>query len=364
MARLRIRRHQSVEVLKVLGEKYPVFDYVYLNQAICLPSACSRSEAEYLVNGTLQNTPLDLTEEFLCDTQESISWTKKFEDANAAQVVAISVLCTVIFVCFIGTIVHLYTNESTLITEFSIVKNFNSLAEVNMRASTSRLELLDYVKFTVIIVGVAGHCLTCLESIPSWYTFSRLYIIKSKFRSFWVQPMMNEAGLGLVTFVGGFVTFWSSHKLMQKGTFRMGSALYEKWIRFMPSIMMIVGIDLLWPMFGSGPMYTGIANHLLNKCTRNWWMNFFFISNFATAPENVSLNSYRSGISNLSLLSVRAPYFLFQHRHATVRNWTASRQPPGEEGLCRRCHVPASYCDGKRFADSFHDGQHFFTSFD
>lgn len=288
MARLRIMKNQSLPIFKALEERYPVFEYVHLNQAICLPSACSQAEAEHLVNLTLAKYPLQLTEEFLCDTLQSVSWTSKWRNANIAQLIAITALCVVIALCVVGTLIDCRSNDTSLMTDFSIAKNFRKLVAGNKRANASRLDMMDYIKFTVIIIGIAGHCISCLESIPSWYTFSRLYMIKSKFRSLWVQPMLNEAGLGLVTFVGGFVTFWSTHTLMQKGTFRIGSALYEKWIRFMPSIMMMVAIDLLWPMYGSGPMYTGIANHLLNKCTRNAWMNFFFISNFVTASENVS----------------------------------------------------------------------------
>ena len=288
MARIRITRHQSAEIWKALGQRYPVFEYVHLNQAICLPSACSQAEAEHLVNVTLQKYPLLLTEEFLCDTLQSVSWQSKLENANTAQFIAISALFFVISLCLLGTLVDFRSSGSSFLTDWSIRKNWNALVTIDKRATASRLQMLDYMKFTVIIVGVAGHCLSCLESIPSWYTFARLYVIKSRFRAVIVQPLLNEAGLGLVTFVGGFVTFWSSHTLMRKGTFRMGTSLYEKWIRFMPSIMMMVAIDLLWPMYGSGPMFAGIAKQLLNKCTHNSWMNFFFISNFVTAPENVS----------------------------------------------------------------------------
>lgn len=292
MARLRITKQQSHPIWKALGERYPVFEYVHLNQAICLPSACSRSEAEHLVNLTLQQYPLQLTEEFVCDTLQSVSWASKWENASMAQLIAIIVLCLVVSLGLLGTLIDYRSEESSLLTEFSVIKGFRNLVAVDKRGSASRLQMLDYLKFTIIIIGVAGHCLSCLESIPSWYTFARLYTIKSRFRSFWVQPLLNEAGLGLVTFSGGFVTFWSTHTLIQKGSFRIITSVYDKWIRFMPSIMMMVAIDLLWPMYGSGPMYTGIADHLLNKCTRNSWMNFFLVSNFVTAPENVSRRNW------------------------------------------------------------------------
>jgi hypothetical protein len=217
-----------------------------------------------------------------------VSWSSKLQNANLAQRIAISMLAIVSCLCLLGTLFDLCSpsGTSSLLCDFSIIKNFSPLVDTS---NNSRLQLIDMMKFTIISVGIAGHCLSCLESVPSWYTFSRLYSIKSKFKSLWVQPLMNEAGLGMVTFVGGFVTFLSNHSKIREGTFRMGSALFDKWIRFMPSIMMMVCIDLLWPMHSSGPMFTGIANHLLNKCTYHSWMNFLFLSNMMSAPENVSL---------------------------------------------------------------------------
>ena len=290
MARLRVMSGQRLPVLSSLERLYPVFDYVHLNLALCLPSLCSTTEAARLVNFTLASYPLRMTEEFVCDTRTSISWQEKVRSANPVQWVAAFALASVATFCILGTLCDLLSlsPSDSLLLCFSLRRNFNFLVLFNKRANASRLEMLDYIKFIVVIIGVGGHCLSCLETIPSWYTFARLYEIKNKFRSIWVQPLLNEAGLGLITFVGGFVTFWSANSLIKSGRFRVTHVLFEKWIRFMPSIMLMVAIDLLWPMYGSGPMFTGIANHLLNKCTRNSWMNFFFISNYVTAPENVS----------------------------------------------------------------------------
>ena len=289
LARFRIKPRQELAVLQALQERFPVFDYVHLNQALCLPSSCSPSEAERLLNHTLLQYPLQLTEEFTCDTLPSLSWESKVANANSAQIAAVVLLTLLLLLCIAGTVWHVLTADTlSVLSDFSLKNNLSFLLAFNKRASGSRLETLDYIKFLVVVVGVGGHCLSCLETIPSWYTFARLYEIKHKFKSIWVQPLLNEAGLGLITFVGGFVTFWSAYTPLASGSFRMGAALFEKWIRFMPSIMVMVAIDLLWPMYGSGPMFTGIAKHLLNKCTRNSWMNLLFVSNFVTAPENVS----------------------------------------------------------------------------
>ena len=67
-----------------------------------------------------------------------------------------------------------------------------------------RVNYMSLLKITVILFGIAGHCFGCLETIPGWYTVNNLAIIKSRLQSIWVQPMLNEGGLGIgVTFVGG-----------------------------------------------------------------------------------------------------------------------------------------------------------------
>lgn len=109
-------------------------------------------------------------------------------------------LMSMVALALLGTIEQLFL-PSSLLGSFSLI---NSQRELVEDSSTDRENFIDTLKLTVIFASIAGHCFGCLESIPGWYTVNNLAIIKSQLQSIWVQPMLNEGGLGIgVTFVGG-----------------------------------------------------------------------------------------------------------------------------------------------------------------
>lgn len=162
---------------------------------------------------------------------------------------------------------------------------------------SGRLSLIDYFRVAVIFFGMAGHSFGCLETVAGWYTVSSMYVMKAKFEWLMVQPLVNEGGLGIgITYMGGFVTFWAMEKFVRSDSLDFKSAVFDRWLRFMPPIMSMVAIDIMWPFFGDGPMYTQVSKHLLNKCTNNAWMNFLFIGNMKSAPENCIPHTFYSSI--------------------------------------------------------------------
>ena len=289
MIKLHLKTGREVEVLNALQDRFPFFDYVFIYHSICLPSTCSATEINSLVSGCLSKYPFTVAEDFNCDTRESISWENKIRTANKAQTAAAVILTTVTLLCIIATIVDFCWATDSLLQDFSLRRSLSNLYTQINTPPRSRLDLLDNIKLGVVLMGVAGHSVTCLETVNSWFMFPGLLIIKGYFRAFLVQPLLNEAGLGLVSFAGGFVTYWSSYKIAQAGKLDIFKALFVKWLRFLPSMVIMVAIDLLWPIYGSGPVFNHIADHLLNKCTRNSWTNFVFANNFLTATECVSI---------------------------------------------------------------------------
>ena len=77
--------------------------------------------------------------------------------------------------------------------------------------------------------------------------------------------------------------------------------------------MAMVAIDIIWPFFGSGPMYTQISLHLQGKCLANWWMNLLALGNVKSAPENVSNNNNNN--NNREMQFIRITEQLLAHPH-------------------------------------------------
>ena len=195
-------------------------------------------------------------------------------------------LLTMIVLVILGSLEELLLSTSKMLRHFSAI---DATKRLMISKESGRVTVVDYFKLLVILFGIAGHSFGCLETVPGWYTVSSLLVMKEKFQWFIVQPLVNEGGLGIgITYMGGFLTFWSLEKFVRNDSLDYMAAIFDRWIRFVPTIMAMVALDIMWPFFGDGPMYTQISRHLLHKCSTNAWMNFFFVANMKSAPDNVS----------------------------------------------------------------------------
>lgn len=331
----------SSQIFKSLENKIPVFAYFYLNLGLCMPSKCSSNDVLTVVQMTLTSKsnlvpplPLKIYRNITCDTSESITLPSRVQ---VSQLVAGSFVLFMVTLTVIGTLSkailrfigdgncqndhsHLSSLLRLMGNNFCLISNSKSLLS---RRSTqqSRLALLDYLRLVVIVAGITGHCLSCLETVPGWYLIARLYEIKAKFKLFLVQPLLNEAGLGLVTFLGGLATYFATADSIWKGTFSYKFAIFDRWIRYMPSLMSMVALDILWPLTGSGPLFTQISIHLLDKCSRFYWMNFLFLNNFRSAPDNCIPHTFYSGI-DLQLFILGLLVILLMSKNAKLGIWT------------------------------------------
>lgn len=56
---------------------------------------------------------------------------------------------------------------------------------------------------------------------------------------------------------------------------------------FLPAMAVITSFELLWPIVGTGPLYSRAGNFIKDKCTQNWWYNMLLINNLIKDPLSV-----------------------------------------------------------------------------
>ena len=121
---------------------------------------------------TLLAYPMALEEGFTCDTKQNISFSRKIKHANLAQWIAITLLAFMTSLSLVATLLDLLSMENSFISDFSIVQNFKPL--IINDSNNNRMPLIDLMKLTFVVFGIAAHSVSCLESVPSWYTFSSM----------------------------------------------------------------------------------------------------------------------------------------------------------------------------------------------
>lgn len=92
--------------------------------------------------------------------------------------------------------------------------------------------------------------------------------------------------------------------MARAGKLPYGFAIFDRWIRFMPSIAALTALEFLWPLLFSGPFFTRVAEFNLKKCTDNWYHNLIFTNNLRDGViDIVSFEHLKlSGLSNSNVL--------------------------------------------------------------
>ena len=59
----------------------------------------------------------------------------------------------------------------------------------------------------------------------------------------------------------------------------MIQVVVKKYLRFIIPIVALICFELMTPLFGSGPIYSLVSHHVVEKCETFWWRHLFAIGN-------------------------------------------------------------------------------------
>lgn len=61
-------------------------------------------------------------------------------------------------------------------------------------------------------------------------------------------------------------------------------------------ILCLLALEFMWPLVGSGPIYSHVADDLLENCSNNWYLNALFITNYNPVLKNCINHTFWSSI--------------------------------------------------------------------
>lgn len=138
---------------------------------------------------------------------------------------------------------------------------------------------------------------------------------RKMFTDFTSQAFTNEAGLTQIPVLSGFAVFYYVFPLIRKKKFPVLFAIVTKFINSVPPILIVTSLDILWPLFGSGPLYNRVGNFVLNKCSKYWWWNLLLMNNFLPPLDICVPQTYFSStIFQLFVISVPVMYLYSKDR--------------------------------------------------
>jgi hypothetical protein len=143
------------------------------------------------------------------------------------------------------------------------------------------------MKFVIIFTGTVSHILTCIENSMSYATIEKHHFLHQLIKSPATQFLMNDAGIIGVALLTGIATFTLLLPVAKSGKLPYEKAIMNRVIRFLPPMILLLACEFVWPIFGSGPFYTRVAEFGLKKCSENWLYNLLFVNNYMLRPVDI-----------------------------------------------------------------------------
>lgn len=105
-----------------------------------------------------------------------------------------------------------------------------------------------------------------------------------------MQPL-NEMGFDFFSVLSGFAIVTSFQKLIQNGKIEYRRIILSRYFRFVPPTLILIALQLLWPLTSDGPLFTRYSQLIVNDCSNNWWKHLVFAANHD--PETMVRNCYQ-----------------------------------------------------------------------
>lgn len=286
-------KSSRLQVTNHLLDLHPIADYYYPLHGLCIPSGCSRDDLQTLLTQVIfpsSNDNFKLQEITHCDTKESISF--QFSRLVGHQQISIVFLALFTLLTILGTLFHML--GLSWLRKHSALANISALLDPGTQRDISA----DCIKCFFAMYAVAIHSIVAVTTPIGIYVLSRLYDIEQAIKIVWIQPFINVHGLHGISLISGitmgFSTYQESKKHFTLGT--MGKMIVDRWIRNAPGVLCYIALELVWPLAGTGPLYTFVGNDVIDNCASNWWRNVLFITNYNPVSQNCANHTFWSSV--------------------------------------------------------------------
>ncbi|CAH0383032.1 unnamed protein product [Bemisia tabaci] len=268
-----------------------------LFMALCVPGACSRQDVEETLNATFA----DVTQEHGINVKIQMHddlCTSSLDD-EPMSFAAKSLLCILLILSAFSLLATLYQlsrwntiSEShkkgafldRIIMSFSMATN---LGKIFPETNDEHMVILDMFKVTAAFGVILGHR---LAGILFYMVFNV---------SFFESQVKKDLPLFMPTLivdsffiVAGFLTFQSCYEPVRKqGLKVIPLMIFNRWLRLMPSFMMLVAVTgLLFPYMSDGPAWKFFSHPIAESCQNTWWHYLLTINNLYSIDDPANYN--------------------------------------------------------------------------
>jgi hypothetical protein len=285
------QKSSKLPISSTVKSVFPIANFYNPLHGLCVPSKCSLQDLKEILGSHIcPKNGLTFMEIFSCDTTFSLSfsWFK----LSVHQKISLGFILLFTGLCVVGTLCQAF--GVNLFRKHSMINNIQELLEPP--ALGSRIEVADFFKMGFAMYGVAIHSIVAVVTPIGVYVVTRLTGIAGAVKTIWLQPLVNVHGLNIVPFLQGLAMGFSIYPSLVKRKVNSSTLIKERWLRNAPGMLCLLALEFLWPIAGSGPLYTFVANDILDDCHENWYRNVFFFTNYNPVMKNCMNHTFWSSI--------------------------------------------------------------------
>ncbi|KAI1289383.1 Nose resistant to fluoxetine protein 6 [Halotydeus destructor] len=201
-----------------------------------------------------------------------------------------------------------------LIKSLSLGRNFARVTSV--KPFDEQFKFLYGLRFVSVIWVLYGHTYLFQNILSVGNTFK----LRNLPKNFFFQLCLNgtlaaESFIFLNGFMVALVTFKSLSANLGHFNF-VGYYLKRLW-RQVPLVLMVISLVIIWPLMGSGPIWTETMSFFSDTCRTKWWASAFFFVNYENLKDMCLFHTWFLALD--TQLYVIAPILIFPlYKHAKV----------------------------------------------
>uniref|UniRef100_T1K2Y2 Nose resistant-to-fluoxetine protein N-terminal domain-containing protein n=1 Tax=Tetranychus urticae TaxID=32264 RepID=T1K2Y2_TETUR len=296
---------------QILGQLYPhYFDSKYnftIKVGFCVPSVCSQNDVQQIIT---QGIPRQkLVDVHSCDVKTN--FLERLMSASQVQQILFWLLVGLVCIVVLGTCIDAKNQaqeKSSLfwIQQFSAIKSVKSL--FHKTDPESRIPVLDGIRLWVLSSVLTIHAVMWHTIINASFLMEDYEYLKELPSKIYSQPFIDDWIVEGLFFLGGVNAATTLFRKMKPETpvSEYLKSIFRRAALLVPILLPAMAIEVILPLFGSGPIYQSINQYRANICcASSTWSLAVEWQLFALACILVYIykRNYRLGLT-LNILTV------------------------------------------------------------
>lgn len=302
-------KYQVVEEMRKNSKMY--YDYA-IRMGVCIPSTCTTEDLKKMFASGIGDSGVTAVITS-CEIKEP-------KVIDTVQQIIIALFALVGLINAISLLLDTFILKSEVeVKERSIVRyllrTFNPARNLEQTLETSPED---------------GNILHAIHGIRTftmfWVILSQTYVSidimilsnlieYEKFAKSWIGLLINNGASAVDTFfllTGVLLAYHIIRDVDQRGSksFSAATIIFRRILRFLPSMMVVLGITIIYPLLNEGPLWKNSVGQFAVKCRSNWWAMALFINNIFSLDEMCMPHTWYLSVDMQCLLIIMVYFYL------------------------------------------------------